>query len=134
MSIESAEALWELSRRALERPDVAALIRTNAPEHVAAGLAAVERGDEFRDELEVFLERYGYRNESFFEISFPTWREDPRFVISAVKGYMDAPGDLSPRLMHGSVAERRQAVTDEAVRRLGSKAKADAFLLAQRRA
>ncbi len=134
MSIKSAQALWELSRRALERPAVASLIRSSAPERFPAQLGGVDQGGEFRDLLEDYLEKYGHRNESFFEISFPTWREEPRFVVSAVRSFLDVPDDHSPRLMHQRVAERRETTTEESVRRLASKEKAVAFLASQRRA
>ncbi len=134
MSIKSAEALWELSRRALGRPAVAALIRSSAPERFVAQLEGVDQGGEFRKLLDEFLHEYGHRNESFFEISFPTWREDPRFVVSAVRSFIDLPEDRSPSVMHQRVAERRELVTEEAVRRIGSETRTAAFFADRRRA
>lgn len=131
-SLESAEALWQLSRQALARPAVAELLRESPPVEFLAKIDAVEAGPEFRTLLDGFLDIYGQRNESFSELVFPTWREDQRFVIFTLKSYLDAPEEQSPAVMHAKTGSRREARTREARERLNDPERFEAFREAQR--
>lgn len=130
-SIESAAALWGLSREALARTAVAQLLADTTATEFAEGLDAVEGGAEFHALLDEFLVVYGQRNESFSELVFPTWREDPRFVMFTLRSYAGLPDDQSPTAMHERTIARRIERTDEARGQL-SPAKFREFLDAQR--
>lgn len=58
-SLESANALWELSREAKLRPRVEALLRTAAPSEFLQRVGGVPGGQEFRRLFDAFLEEYG---------------------------------------------------------------------------
>lgn len=131
-SLESAGALWELSREALSRAAVADLLREHSPAEFLARLDQVDEGARFRAELDRFLESYGQRNESFTELIFPTWSEDPRFVVFMLKSYLDAPDERSPAVMHEATARQRIARTEEARALLDDDERFAAFQEAQR--
>jgi pyruvate,water dikinase len=106
-SLESGIAVWELSREVKERPEVAQLLRTENSSRFLEGLSAVKGGREFSELLSAFLDEHGHRNESFNELSMPTWREDPSFALTLLRRYLDASDDASPAAMHRSVVKRR---------------------------
>jgi pyruvate,water dikinase len=106
-SVESGIALWDLAQR------------------IPKGMTDVEMlaSDGMRD----LLNEWGQRNESFFEIAYPTWLEDPRFVLTTLRNYADTPTDHSPAVMQERVAAYRIERTNEARARLGSEAKVQRF-------
>jgi phosphohistidine swiveling domain-containing protein len=77
--------------------------------------------------LRKFLSDWGQRNESFFEIAYPTWLEDPSFVLTTIRNYADTSEDHSPAVMQERVAAHRIQRTDEARSGLSSKAKVQRF-------
>jgi pyruvate,water dikinase len=86
------------------------------------------------DHLRDFLAEWGQRNESFFEIAYPTWLEDPSFVLTTISNYADTPQDHSPAAMQERVSTRRIERTDEARSRLRGEAKIQRFEELLRRA
>ena len=119
-SLESANALWELSQEAKERPEVGNVLRSHSGSAAVDSLGSVEGGRAFLELLDDFLDEYGLRNESFAELSLPTWREDPSFPLYLLRSYLDAPDESSPAAMHERVAKRRQELTGETEGRLAS--------------
>lgn len=112
-SLDSANGLWELSRLALETQRVGDLLRTAAPATFLARLGNVTGGTTFRAALDAYLEEFGLRTESFYELTCPTWREDPKFALFLIRGYLDSPAASSPGALHRAVADRRLARTAE---------------------
>ncbi len=128
-SMESAIGLWELAEAAKGAPAVEKLLRDNRPSEFLAALASVEGGAAFRERLDAYLEVYGHRNESFSELSFPTWREEPRFALLMIRRYIDSPADASPGAMHQRVERRRETRLAEVLPKLSADPeKRDAFL------
>lgn len=106
-SVELGIALWELA------------------EHLSNGLTDAEKVDS--GYLRGFLAEWGQRNESFFEIAYPTWLDNLSFVLTTIRNYADATDDHSPAAMQERVAERRVERTNEARTRLSSEAKVQRF-------
>ncbi len=78
-------------------------------------------------DLTAFLAEWGQRNESFFEIAYPTWLENPRFVLTTIENYADSPADHSPAAMQDRVAAHRIKRTAEARSRLKDSSKLQRF-------
>jgi phosphohistidine swiveling domain-containing protein len=134
MSVESGKALWELSRQVINRPSVADLIRTRTPKEFMVELDAVPEGPEFRRVLERFLEVWGQRNESYYELGFLTWNEDPDFVLSTLRTYIYTPVRQSPSSLHERAAETRLAMTQDVKSRLTDPQDFGRYLILQSRA
>ncbi len=117
-SVESGVELWRLAQAAKEAPAVERLLREEKAGAFLDKLDAVAGGPEFRRKLDDFLEVYGHRNESFSELIFPTWREDPRFPLLMVRRYIDAAAERGPGGLHAAVTERREKRTREVKERL----------------
>ncbi len=119
-SLESAQGLWRLSREAKARPEVEALLRSEPPGDFIAQVGGVAGGVEFAALLREYLEVYGHRNESFSELSFPTWREDPRFPLFIIRRYVASSEDASPTALHEKTVARRLERLKEAEARVGN--------------
>ena len=114
VSLESAAALWDIAQQARQHPELEALV-ASAPSDLLDRLPAVEGGGSLRSHIEDWLERYGWRNGSFVELSGPTWREDPGLVISLLRDYLNAP---DPRRAQQPAIERREQATRDFEARL----------------
>jgi len=134
MSVKSGVALWELSREAANRPAVADLLRSHPDQEFLSKLDEVDEGPGFRRDLDQFLEIWGQRNESYYEVGYLTWREDPEFVLSIIRTYIDAPEDQNPTVLHRRAIESRIARTEDVTSRLTDPAELEEFLISQRRA
>ncbi len=106
-SLESANALWELTQEAKQRPEVEELLRNQPTSEFLASIETVQGGGEFLSLLNSFLDEYGHRNESFSEFMFPTWGEEPVIPIYIVRSYLDVEDDASPKALHERSAKRR---------------------------
>jgi pyruvate,water dikinase len=127
-SLDSANGLWYLAQTAKALPDVEALLRANSPSQFLERLDAVKGGAKFRARLDAYLDEFGHRNESFSELSFPTWREEPKFPLFIVRRYLDAAADKSPTAMNRQVEQRREARLAEVLPKLsGDGEKRDEF-------
>jgi pyruvate,water dikinase len=121
-SLESATRLWDLAQEARKSPAVETLLRDQPPSAFLAKLDTVAGGLEYRDSLQRYLDEYGHRNESFSELSYPTWREDPRFPLLMMKRYLDSPPESAPAAMHARTVARRDARLAEVSARLAGDA------------
>jgi pyruvate,water dikinase len=115
-ALETGINLWELSRRALERPAVAAALREG--EHSLDRLRAVEGGGDFVVLVERFLQEYGHRSESFLDLSYPQWTEDARFPLFMVRRYLDTPEEQSPAALNDEAVRHRDEKFREVEKRL----------------
>jgi pyruvate,water dikinase len=116
-SLESGKALWDLSRRALARPAVAKTIADTPREDVRAVLQGTPEGREFWEELQQFLEVYGWRSDAF-ELADAAWIEDPSIPLSALRDYLGAPEDADPALKEQACVEEREELLQDVLSRL----------------
>ncbi len=116
-SVESGKALWELSRRALTRPDVAKTIAETPREELAVALQGTPGGRAFWAELQQFLNEYGWRTDAF-ELADPAWIEDPSIPLSALRDYLSAPDDADPELKEQECREEREELLQDVLSRL----------------
>ena len=126
-SLDSAQALWDLSRLALTMPAVAALLRAESPTAVLERLSSTPGGSDFQRALDEILDEYGHRNEAFTELIFPRWIEDPRFPLLMVRRYLDMDDANAPEVVHRATAQVRLARTEEYAARLGDPEKEREF-------
>jgi pyruvate,water dikinase len=127
-SLESGAALWDLSREAKDRPAVAEVLAGPRSDDWRERVSAAAGGSEFLDLFDAFLEDYGLRSESFNDLSFPTWREDPSFPLFLLRRYLAAGDESSPVRLHEAAARLREERLAEVEGRLaGDGGKLEAF-------
>lgn len=100
-NIESAApsvGIWELSREVLASRELRDIFERSEPEQILEELQhsrSPEAGS-FRSALDGFLDSFGYRSVFEAELSLPNWEEDPSYVFSMIKNYMETDPDMNP--------------------------------------
>ena len=97
-TVESAKALWKLSRQALASPKVCKVLTDYAPSEVIPKLSDFEEGRAFVKEIDSYLQMYGKRSNNEV-LKNPFWAEDPSPVIKNLQNYITQPErDLTAEL------------------------------------
>jgi pyruvate,water dikinase len=112
-SAESGRALGELAAAAAARPAVAEALRAGR----FSDLASLHGGPEFVDQLQKFLDDFGWRAESWSLTHLPVWAEDPAAALGYVARYLDESAG-SPRAAIDRAVEGREQARAEAFSRL----------------
>ena len=119
-SVETGRAIQALTEQARIRPRVARLLSQEVDATaVCRELEGIPSGREFLAKLNGFLEVYGDRPTGF-DMVYPSWREDPSFVILNVRSYLASP----PRDLDVETAAAAQEAEDllkAALRKMGDK-------------
>ena len=120
-------ALWEVAEIARARPTVARAITRGEIGELPDSLHGVRGKVAFMEALERYLDRYGWRSDLWFELSLPTWREDPRPALRSLRRYV-AGATPNPRESHARAARQRgQTVRRARARLKRSRRKLDRF-------
>lgn len=123
MALESSRGLWRLSRIARADPGLRQLFETADTSDAAALLAKLnesEAGRNFVKELNTFLEDFGWRADSVYELTRPSWREDPHIPLGAIQGYIAIDDDGGPEAQYQEAVRRREQLLAEARRKLAN--------------
>lgn len=117
-SVEVGNALWELAQQATSIPSVRGRIE-NIGEgggiECLAALRAEPGAHEFVAAFDSFLADYGWRAD-LFELSQPTWAEDPSIPLGQMRVYMEKADD--PRIEQERLANEREEARREVLSRL----------------
>lgn len=114
--VQSARALWQLSRSALADDTVRQVIENSETDQVLATLSTTAAGQAFLAKFNDFLNEYGQRIDKLY-VSFPSWHEAPASVIRTLKGYMaQTDRDLDAEL--DAIAARQESAIADARSRL----------------
>lgn len=120
IALESSRGLWRLSRLARSEPGLRRLFETGQPGQLLAQLKETESGRAFLAELEAYLDEYGWRTDSIFELTKKSWREDPSIALNAIQGYINIGDEGGPDAQYQSAVRRREELLAGARRRLAS--------------
>jgi rifampicin phosphotransferase len=105
-SLEADRALHRLSRTAQRNPAVLAVLAREAAADVPGTLAQTPGTEEFRAELEAYLEEYGKRLRLYLTLSEPSYIEDPSPLITALKDAVTRPDSDPDAELAGAARER----------------------------
>ncbi len=114
-NIESAGPLtgiWNLSRIVAGSRELSEIFARGDAREVLERTSVSSSTDasEFRAALSRFLEKYGYRSVLEAELALPNWEDDPSFVISTIKNYLEVGPEYNPeRLLERQRLEREKA-------------------------
>jgi pyruvate,water dikinase len=93
-SLEQDRALWQLAQRAQTEPAVLAALNQHP---IYPALLANPATASFRRALTEYLDVYGWRTIYAHEFLYETWRENPEYCLSILKGYVEHPFDFDAR-------------------------------------
>ena len=116
-SAKPSKALWDLSRFALESPEVDAAL--NAAD-AAGALALLRRSEsgvatQFVRAYDGFIERFGHRSVLEGELSAPLWEEDTATVFAMLRNLRDTGAEASPYLTETRQRDLREKETARAL-------------------
>jgi pyruvate,water dikinase len=106
-STEAGDGLWHLAQEARKRPAVMEILSKVPAAQVHEALGASEEGRAFRDAVDEFNNKYGWRA-SELDTAEPTWKEQPAPVYKLVREYA-ARDDYDPEEEFRSLVKARQA-------------------------
>lgn len=112
---QSIRALDELARRAADSPEVTSILESRVPATTALQqLSELDSGRTWCEALDRFLDEYGYRCAGF-DLIYPTWREEPGFVIQNVRARLRRRSDGDTwRAERDRLTAEREAMLDRA--------------------
>ena len=118
-SLEVDRELRRLARRAREDAQVTAVF-TEATETtgIVNRLETTPEGQGFLAEIQRFLDTYGYRSTAL-DLSEPTWREQPDFVLLTVKGLLRRDLEEEEQRVE-RMAQERDELVQQVVARIGA--------------
>jgi pyruvate,water dikinase len=108
IALESSRGLWQLSRIARNTPRVRALFESTPPGELFAALQAEPAAAEFLSAYDAYIERFGWRGDSAYELTKPSWKEDPGLALSAISGYITIGDEAGPDSQYDKAVARRE--------------------------
>ena len=116
-TVESGQALWRLSRKAMASAEVLEVLETEAAADAVTALEGSEAGRAFLGELRRYLDAYGERCEKW-SLTTPSWLEDPAPVLKNLKDLVTRPDGEAPAVTTRQAAEEADRAIAEARERL----------------
>ena len=120
MATRSARGLWKLSRNVRANPELQRIFEGSNPEDIMSQLDSSQAGRAFMSELDAYLDEFGWRADSVYELTHPAWREDPRIAINAIQGYLAIEDDHGPDSQLQSAIRRREELLADARAKIGN--------------
>jgi phosphohistidine swiveling domain-containing protein len=120
MATKSSRGLWSLSRTARNNPDLRRAFDALQGRDLYAELQKSEAGREFLADLEAYLEEFGWRADSVYELTRPSWREDPSIALNAIQGFVSLDDGHGPQEQYESAVRRREELLGEAREKLAN--------------
>ena len=119
LTMAGDRALWQLSRQALDAPEVRKIISETPASQVIPALEKSAASQPFLADLRLWLAEYGRRLSSTFKLTEPSWIEDPTPAIEYLQADLaqiePRPG-LDPTTLS---AEREQAIAEARLKLAG---------------
>lgn len=122
MASRSARGLWQLSRTVRSNAELRRMFEASNPSEIVSQLDASDAGRAFMRQFSAYLDEYGWRADSVYELTHPSWREDPRIAINAIQGYLTMEDDHGPDAQLQSAIRRREQLLADARAKIGNDA------------
>jgi pyruvate,water dikinase len=107
-ALESSRAMWKLSRTVRNNPELKRLFDTMQGGELYAELGKSDAGRAFLKDLGAYLDEFGWRADSAYELTRPSWREDPSIALNAIQGYVSIGDESGPEPQYEAALRRRE--------------------------
>ena len=87
------------------------------PSELMSQLERSEEGRKFLGEFRTYLDEFGWRTDAF-ELSDPTWRENPVIPVNTLQGYVHLGDEADPDVRHQDAVELRERLLGQSRERL----------------
>jgi phosphohistidine swiveling domain-containing protein len=118
-TLDANSALWQLSRGVRRSPSLRAALAMADLAEVTTALAVSPEGRRFLNELRGYLDEHGQRGDALYELSSPSWIEDPTPVVQTVRDALSGPIH-DPLVRRRALAREREQLLGRARQRLCS--------------
>lgn len=124
-TIESARpsfVIWDLSRDVKASPRLYSLFNSFSSGEIGEKLEQMNEAEvrKFREKLENFLRKYGYRSVFEAEVIHPSWEEDPGYIFAMIQNFLQVEPGNDPSEIGKRQKNDREAAVREAEARLSS--------------
>src|SRR5579883_318878 len=120
-SLDAGCGLWRLRGLIQASLPLTALFTGSEPEQILAALNGSQEGRAFLTELRDYLDEFGWRADAF-DMTEPSWREDPRIPLNTLQGYLALGDDADPDVRYQASIAQRERLLAAARARLASNA------------
>ena len=96
-SAQSGRALWQIAQSVKKSEEIRRLFIQTDPAVLREKLRLNEKGKAVLDAIDTFLEEYGHGALHEFELYYPRWREDDRYIFTSLKNYIIQEQDFAAR-------------------------------------
>jgi phosphohistidine swiveling domain-containing protein len=118
-SAQSGHDLWKLAAWARQHPAVDGPLRSAGPfADVHAELATTPDGREFLDRWDAVLREHGHHARGEVELLNPRWSEQPDYVLTLLRGYLDSIERVDPIAQHDALGGHAAELAEACRRRL----------------
>lgn len=132
---EADEGLWKLTRRAKEIGLADLFLKEEHMEELPAKLSKIPEGEEWFKEFNVFLKRYGHKQESgATDYNQRTWFEYPAPALFTIKTYLMMPKEVSVDEVLAEQIRTREALTQSTLAKMKTEQEKEEFLAALKNA
>jgi hypothetical protein len=105
---KSSRGLWNLSRQVRANPPLKALFDSSEPDAIMKALPNSEAGRAFLNGFNAYLKDYGWRADSVYELTQPSWWENPSIPLGAIQGYVSIDDNSGPESQLAAAIKRRE--------------------------
>ena len=123
-TVETEQVLWDLSKKILASGTLRELFEKTVADEVMEKLGTTDEGRSFLGEFREYLEKYGQGICDFYELSSPSWIENPTPVIEHIRDYLKNP-DRDLRAEREAIVATREKTISTARERLRGRSEED---------
>ncbi|WP_456405500.1 PEP/pyruvate-binding domain-containing protein [Caldithrix abyssi] len=121
-STKSALALWEIAHWIRQNKRYRTIFEKESVEQLIKWWRQLPSSDVFKQQLELFMENFGYAALHEFEISYPRWHEEPAYVFGALKQYVRSEeGYAAVNRQYKQMERERQIIVERVRHEIGSR-------------
>lgn len=107
LTVKTNYDVWKLAQELKQSPKLCQMLREGSVEQFLSGLEKSDEGKHFLGKLGVLLDMYGHQC-SNMDIASDFWNENPRIVLSMVKGFLSASDHTNPEIREEEKRKERE--------------------------
>jgi rifampicin phosphotransferase len=113
-SARPAKGAFEVAALIRGRKRLPAEVRDLSPTEIATKLGRADAltadWRAFAEKFREFIAEFGFRGQGEVDPSFADWQEEPAYVLSTIKTFLDSPESKSPYALEEQAAHGREAI------------------------
>jgi pyruvate,water dikinase len=117
---KSSRGLWNLSRKVRASAELRPLFENARADQILEDLNKSDAGKALLSDLNDYLKDYGWRADSVYELTQPSWWENPSIPLGAIQGYVSIDDDSGPESQLAAAIKRREELLAHARAQLAS--------------